>query len=424
MRSVKLLTKTTILYLIFILVAFLATGVFITERTNKFLKEDAESFFKRREARALWDMEKNDPDFLQKRGLVKLDASALKNPNTYPKYRDTIVYVEELDEKILFRVKTILLHTGEGTFEYSIFKNINDFEEFRLSIINTIVRSFVILLVVLSLFSLILSGVLLRPFHRMLGMMARYKVGIPFAREDIPTTTSEFIEMKALFESMIARTEDDYRKLKEYTEDMAHEVQTPLAIIQIKAEALFSDESVTQRSAQALKAIYSEAMHLSKLGNALGLLTKIENGEYNRVVQIQTEPIISKHIESVREMFDLKGLQIEKHLDPEHTLNLDPLLFEVMLKNLIQNALKYSTPQGPVCIITTPSQLIVSNFGNPLPFDQSNLFKRFVGGRESKSTLGLGLAIVKKICDLNQLLICYTFGSGKHQFTVLPQGDS
>jgi len=148
------------------------------------------------------------------------------------------------------------------------------------------------------------------------------------------------------------------------------------------------------------------------------LLTKIENGEYNRVEVLKTYSIIQKHIETVREMFDLKKLQLEIDLDKNHTLSLDPLLFDVMFKNLLKNALRYTPANQSVRIITSNGTLTISNYGEPLSFNSSKIFNRFIRCQDEKTSLGLGLALVKQICDLNHLKISYVFANHQHSFTI------
>lgn len=248
--------------------------------------------------------------------------------------------------------------------------------------------------------------------------MNEYKVGKPIGNLLVRTTTKEFVRMQQLFKKMVLRTDNDYRKLKEYTENMAHEIQTPLAIIRNKAEILIADESVMDKHTGTVKAIYDEANHLSNLGNALNLLTKIENGEYNNIIQVHTHDIIERHIELVKEIIELKSLKVELQLSEEHSLLLDPFLFEILLKNLVRNAIRYGTNQGPIKIVTTADRFAISNYGEPLNISPDKIFERFYTGNTSSSSLGLGLSLVKKICDLNQLSIEYNYKNSQHIFEI------
>lgn len=416
-KSIGLLTKTTIIYLLFILIAFFATATFIIERTNTFIDDDTESYFHRRERRLVKYLNESEAHVAHIRDLERIDISQIDTSN-YPKFRDTTMVVNQMDDPMLYREKTIIITTSHGNFKHVMYKNINDFDRFREGVLGTITHTFVVLVLMLTLFSLFLSGFLFRPFHRLLNSMSHYKIGNNFNLPDVRTSTSEFKKMQVLVTKMITQIESDYRKLKEYTENMAHEMQTPLAIIRSKAELLIADEKLMDEHSKTIKVIYDEASHLSNLGNTLNLLTKIENGEYDKVEKLKTIDIISRHVDAVKDMFELKGLVLKVELDPNHTLNLDPLLFDVMLKNLLKNALRYAINAGPVIVKTDGDSLSITNYGNPLPFSSSKIFNRFVGSNGAKSALGLGLALVKRICDLNHLTISYNFSNAQHTFTI------
>lgn len=417
--SIGLLTKTTIIYLIFILLAFFATATFIMERTNTFIDDDTDGYFHRREHRLVKYLEESQDHVAHIRDLERINISQIDTTD-YPKFRDTTMVVNQMDDPMLYRAKTVIIRTSYGDFMHVMYKNINDFDRFRDGVLGTITHTFIVLVLMLTLFSLFLSGFLFRPFHRILNSMSHYKIGNDFTLPDVRTSTSEFKKMQVLVSKMITQIESDYRKLKEYTENMAHEMQTPLAIIRSKAELLIADEKLMDEHSKTIKVIYDEATHLSNLGNTLNLLTKIENGEYDKVEELKTYDIISRHVDAVKEMFEIKGLSLKVNLDTNHTLHLDPLLFDVMLKNLLKNALRYGLTVGPVTIATDSNKLIISNYGNPLPFDSSKIFNRFVGSNGAKSALGLGLALVKRICDLNQLTINYNFHNAQHTFTIQP----
>lgn len=425
-RSIKLLTKTTTIYLLFVVLTFFITARFLIIKSDDYLTDQSERFFQHREHRLLEMInnrkEEDKKEIAEERheisGLIKFDNANDSLKKLYPIYRDSLIFNQDMGEYHLYKLKTVLLKVDSDVFEYTIRLNIDDFTRFKIGLLKTTKQAFIILALAIVLFSFLLSGLLLTPFHRILQQMNEYKIGKKVDESFVKTSTQEFIKMHHLFKKMVFQTEDDYRKLKEYTENMAHEMQTPLAIIHSKTELLIADDEVMKNYSSTVKVIYDEATHLSNLGNTLNLLTKIENGEYSNVEKLKTFDIITNHIEAVSEMFSLKGLQLEVNLDPNHTINLDPLLFDVMLKNLIKNALRYATIDGPVVITTTGESIIISNHGKPLSFDSSKIFNRFVGSDGAKSSLGLGLALVKKICDLNQLSIHYRFDNERHIFTV------
>ena len=90
-----------------------------------------------------------------------------------------------------------------------------------------------------------------------------------------------------------------------------------------------------------------------------------------------------------------------------------------MFKNLLRNALRYGSQEGPIRIKTTAESFSVSNYGSPLEEAHERLFERFFRENGTRSSQGLGLSLVKKICDLNNLTISYNYENNQHLFTVV-----
>jgi signal transduction histidine kinase len=225
--------------------------------------------------------------------------------------------------------------------------------------------------------------------------------------------------MQLLFQKMLLRIEKDYQNLKEYTENMAHEVQTPLTIIRNKTENLIADDQLMQKHASDVKIIYDESNHLSSLGSTLNLLTKIENGEFSATDQISTKPVIEKHVDAIHESAQLKSMYIEMNLADEHIVRIDPFLLDIILKNLLRNAIRYGSNDGPIRICTTQNEMLISNYGTALDVPVQKLFERFYRNDKTSPSLGLGLALVRKICDLNAMCINYRYENGQHFFSIV-----
>jgi signal transduction histidine kinase len=247
--------------------------------------------------------------------------------------------------------------------------------------------------------------------------MASYTIGKGNIEEPIKTSTKEFHQLKTLYRDLRSRIENDYFQLKEYTENMSHELQTPLSVIQNKTEVLLSDENLNYDHALKLKIIYDEVQQLSKLSSSLNLLTKIENNEFQNIQTIPTAPVIRNHINKIREFADMKELKIEAELNEQHTFTIDPSLLDILIRNLLRNALRYSETSSTIHIITDAIKLQIINTGDQTDFPSEDIFNRFQKNKNHNS-LGLGLAIVKKICTVNKLDISYNFSNRNHIFTI------
>lgn len=417
-KSFRLLTKTTFFYLVFIMIAFFVSARFIINKANQYVTEETEHIFDHRAKHISQYIEEHDTIISSFKSNFVIPISNLNDTLNYPQYKDTLILNEDLDENQIYRQKSVVFKANDHFYILKMLININDFTKLKTDIAHRIVLSFIILALIIILFSAFMSGYLLKPFHKILDQLNHYKVGKGLTDHEVKTSTLEFIKMKFWFKRMVNRTEDDYRKLKEYTENMAHEIQTPLTIIRNKTERLISDEQVMKSHKDSVKAIYDETNHLSKLGTTLNLLTKIENGEYANTINLKTKDIILKHIDSISELLDLKSLKIDVNLNNEHSLLIDPFLFDIVLKNLLRNAVRYASNKGPIKVETNDDCLIISNHGEKLDVDNHKIFERFYTSDQSNNSLGLGLSLVKRICDLNRLHIEYDYQHNTHFFLI------
>lgn len=417
-RSFKLLTKTTFIYLVFTFIAFFLSAIFLTNEANEFIKHDLESSFERTENKVKNELVKGE--FENKNPLrlkvIKLDAEP--DFEIYPQYSDTIIYNTEFDENQYYRKKKVAIEVNNNFFELSMIRSMDDFIRLRDDIFEAIIPAFLLLSIGIVLFNYFLSGIIFNPFNKILELMRTYKVGDKTELNEIQTSTLEFKRMQELFHQMILRIETDYKHLKEYTENMAHEMQTPLTIIRNKTENIIADNNVMDKHSEDIKIIYNQTNHLSRLGNTLNLLTKIENHEFNQTQKVYTKNVIENHVSSITDLAKLKSIKIETELSDYHYFNIDPYLLEIIIKNLLRNAVSYSFENNPILITTTESVFTISNFGNPLDFPSEKLFERFYYKNSDKSSIGLGLALVKKICQINNLNITYDYKNNKHHFII------
>ncbi|MBD0297738.1 MAG: GHKL domain-containing protein, partial [Flavisolibacter sp.] len=91
---------------------------------------------------------------------------------------------------------------------------------------------------------------------------------------------------------------------------------------------------------------------------------------------------------------------------------------EVLLSNLVKNAVEHNQPNGTIIVELNKKQLILKNTGAPLNANPEELFERFRKGSHKSKTTGLGLALVKQICLLYHYQIDYTYQDGWHEVRI------
>jgi signal transduction histidine kinase len=229
----------------------------------------------------------------------------------------------------------------------------------------------------------------------------------------------EFDDLNRVLLSMTERIKNDYLNLKEYIENASHEIQTPLAIISSKMELLLQSGDMSEKQYKTVVDAYDASNRLSRLNKTLILMAKIENRQFPESRAVNPSIIIDAQLENLEDLILSKQIKVRKEIADEMTLQMNPFLAEIMLVNLIKNAVRHNIQGGELVIELTKERLRISNSGLPLKIDPELLFKRFYKSSSSPESIGLGLAIVQKICIMYGFNIAYNYTDGMHVMSVV-----
>ena len=105
-------------------------------------------------------------------------------------------------------------------------------------------------------------------------------------------------------------------------------------------------------------------------------------------------------------------------MEAEVTISMNPYLAEILLVNLIKNALRHNISGGELNIELTNQHLKIANSGPALKIDPETMFKRFHTSSSSSESLGLGLSIVQKICTVYGFNVNYSYQNNLHVMQV------
>jgi len=274
-----------------------------------------------------------------------------------------------------------------------------------------------LLLVFVFMASRLISAKILRPFHVTLQAIQSFHLN---QKNDLTlerSSTKEFNDLNAFLLTMTEKAKQDYQSLKEFTENASHEMQTPLAIIRGKLELLMEAESKDEQARLILTA-HDAVEKLSRMGQALTLLTKLSNQEFVNQESVNLSELVLHKIATFQDLIEMKSITITSYIDEEVRIHLNSTLADILLNNLFSNAIRHNACRGTIDITLTQHSLIMRNTGEPLSIAADELFKRFKKGNQYGDSVGLGLAIVKQICTLNQYLITYQYKEGWHSIEV------
>lgn len=329
--------------------------------------------------------------------------------------KDTLIYDPSQDEMENFRELISYKKIGEANYRITVRSMIVE----TMDIIWIITLSFSIILLAIFLLQIYLNGVWSRiiwqPFFKNLEQMKAFSVRSNSKPELADSDVLEFSELKEQIESLTQKVTSDYRNLKQFTENVSHELQTPLAIMQAKLENLVN-ESSTREQFQQLSSIQKDIQRLAKLNKKLVLLTKLDNQQFTEREEIDLNKMIRESLENFKEIAPQEIKYIE---EKKIELMADTHLLQILCDNLISNAIKYCDEEGIIEVKVSGNCLSVSNSGKKAITESHKLFTRFYkNSEEPQKSLGLGLAIVKKICDLYQYSLQYSFSEDQHCFGI------
>jgi signal transduction histidine kinase len=274
-----------------------------------------------------------------------------------------------------------------------------------------------LLLVGLFVINRRLSKTIWDPFYIILDQLKKFnldndkEISLPIS------STEEFRKLKNTITELIQKTKEVYQTQKEFTENAAHELQTPLAICRSKLELLAQTSELTEEQAGLVETLLQATDRIARLNRNLLLLSKIENRQFSEIEKIDIKTAIEKVIAIYIDQANEKKLTIESAFHTDGNINGNVVLIEVLINNIISNAIRYSPAASVIKIEASQKSLIISNAGEPVK-NPEKIFTRFQRENASHSGNGLGLSIAKKVCDVSGYKIHYYYERGRHYFSV------
>ena len=274
----------------------------------------------------------------------------------------------------------------------------------------------ILLVTGLALINRHLSKKLWKPFYKTLNALKAYKLDKHQEISFEPTEIIEFSDLNKAVEHLTEKNRKVFLQQKEFIENLSHEIQTPLAILHSKIDMLMQSPELNEEQSLAIQDVVSSLQRLTKLNKSMLLLSKIENRQFTETESFDVAQVVNILVTNLKHLADMRDIIIA--CDAETLLiNGNKTLVEVLITNLITNAIRYNKPGGQIIIATENNQLMITNTGEPLKIPIENLYNRFAKGTDHKGT-GLGLSIVRKICDISTYELNYSYSNSMHRFSV------
>lgn len=261
------------------------------------------------------------------------------------------------------------------------------------------------------------------PFYKILDKLKQYKIDEDTFISLPHSSTAEFRDLSKAIVLLVNKSRDAYLNQKEFTENASHELQTPIAIFRSKLELLIQTSPLTKEQADLISNLLDTTDRIARLNKNLLLLSKIENRQFIFKEQVSVLPLINRIIEDYHQLALIREISITVNPAKDLAIKTNPILFEILVGNLISNALRHAPPKSEVLIKIDNQTLTVINDGAPLK-SPDKIFNRFNEDSRSSQGSGLGLAILKKICEVEGFSVSYNYANSKHHFQVIFSGNS
>lgn len=321
-------------------------------------------------------------------------------------------------EQLEYRVLKSYYKSPTGNYLIKIMKPALEKDDLIENLITIMLMIFGLLLVVMIVVNFIISKSLWKPFEKTLLELANFNIASGQLPKLPGTNTSEFKKLNTALDTMTKKLSHDFRLQKEFTENASHEIQTPLAIIKLNVEQLMQSEKLTESELKHLQMIENSVNKLSALNKSLLLLAKIENRQYTEITQIEIEAGVKNTLNNFESFILTKNIKVTVEGNNSAKIGMNSSLFEILLSNLIGNAIRHNIDGGKIDIVIQPGMIKISNSGTAGTLNTDKLFERFAKGEASASSTGLGLAIVKSILDTYGYTIKYSFTNDLHTFQI------
>ncbi len=280
-----------------------------------------------------------------------------------------------------------------------------------------ILQSFLVGVVGIILFSIIAGGITARRVLRRIDTIRATSTKIMSGNlsERVPVTrrNDEFDGLATNLNAMLDRIEQLLQGLKEVTDNVAHDLKTPLTRLRNRAESALREGTSEETRQEALENVIVESDRLIQTFNALLMIARVEAGAPSGVLsEIDISPIVADVAELYGPLAEDGGIELKTNIAEGITVKGNRELIGQAMVNLLENAVKYARPaDGGAGLISVEltrignrAEIIVADNGPGIPAaDRKRVLERFVRLEVSRSEpgSGLGLALVNAVAGLH-----------------------
>jgi len=308
-----------------------------------------------------------------------------------------------------------ILQEGQGTLVISEAMQTATTDMYRGSLIILLVA-----VVVGGVSAYLISGNALRPIKIFNDNIRRVNSNNLTSNLSLEGPQDEIKELAISFNSMLAKLENAFSSQKRLNASIAHELKTPLAVVKANIDVLNDQDKKTIEDYSGTLSIVEQSVN--KMNASIeALLDSVQ--EENAVLDddVNVDDLISDVAEDLKLIAEKSEIHFTSKIKPVPMIRGNQVLLYRAIFNVVENAIKYSTPQGTVAISCIERnhqiEIRVSDTGIGIADEEiKNIFKPFyrIKNHGQQDGLGLGLALTKSVIAIHggQISVNSTLGQG------------
>jgi signal transduction histidine kinase len=360
-----------------------------------------------------------DPIFLQivdNRGIVVFHSRNLEN--------DQLQFADSLNTVQFFNVELNGKKIRQGQFpiksqtgiilgQLDIGVSLVDSILILTNLRNTFFAAFPLMLVFFYLITSLVASRSIAPVTQLIGYAEKMHYNNINPQLPLPLHHDEIYQLTATINALLERIETGRNREKQITSDISHELRTPLTSIKGTLEVLIRKIREPHQYQEKIRHVIREVDAMNQTIEQLLYMARLDSGN----LLIVKKPVsLYALMVSLKNKWNLqlqdKQMTLQLDIPKDTIVEVDSGLLEIILGNLISNAVKYGHHQGQLLCRwdAGTGSLSVDDDGPGIPEEHlSHIFERFyrveVPGTASVQSTGLGLYIVKKLADIQDISV-------------------
>lgn len=256
------------------------------------------------------------------------------------------------------------------------------------------------------------------PFLKTIQSLENISISSNSQLPQIKSNIEEFQKLSSILQTYNENNRAVFLQQKSFIENASHELQTPLMLLQAKADAFMQADKLNEKQFSVLDEMNQIIGRMSKINRNLLLLSKIDNNQFDINEDINIKHQLERELNFFFGLTENKNICIEKYFESDLVIRANKTITDILINNLLRNAINYSPISGKIVIQLKANELVISNTSEAGQLDDQKIFQRFYKSSISSNGSGLGLSICKEICNIYNWEIKYCYQNSLHQFSL------